>query len=350
MNSELINIEQIRILTDLTIEYTGCQPDQIIRLKGDASKRAIYRITCGSDTLIGIYGPDRAENNAFIGFSETFRKLQLPVPKIYAIHKNRLAYLMEDLGDVTLFSKLSELRSVDPNNFPSPEFDKLYHDAIDQLVQFQLLGADSIDYSLCYQYKEFAEESWNFDHNYFLNYFVNVLSPNFRHLRLVEKELAHHIELLEEIPRHHFLYRDFQTRNIMVTKHGLKFIDYQSGRRGALSYDIASLLFSTRTNLPADYREKLLQYHIKLMYPSTKREPDKLRNDFAPYSLIRVLQALGAYGNHGLIQGKPEFLAGIPFGLRNVLYILESEDSLKKLSTLLSMLQLINYDKSWDKF
>jgi len=341
---------QIDTLTSLATSCTGSPPDSIVRLKGDASKRAIYRIRFGDDSLIGIYGPDKAENTAFLGFSETFKQLDLPVPGVYAVDESGLAYLLEDLGDTTLFEYLEQQRNLNGGKFPYKELRPLYREAVAQLTRFQLLGADNIDYSLCYQHAEFNDEAWRFDHNYFVTCFVKSLLPDSVELYLIEIDLAQHRSLLKSANRSYFLYRDFQSRNIMVTSNGLHFIDYQSGRRGAVSYDIASLLYDGRANLPQEIRDELLELHINLIAGNSKLNINELRSDFTPYALMRVLQALGAYGNLGILQGKREYVKGIPFGLRNALYLINSDDRLTKLAALHDILNQIQSEKRWELY
>lgn len=357
---------QTDILTTLTNSFTGSSPDSITRLKGDASNRAIYRIRYGQDTLIGVYGPDKAENAAFIGFGRTFAKLDIPVPEIYLTDDSGHAYLLKDLGDVTLFEHLNRQRDLHGGSFPYNELRPLYREAVAQLARFQLLGADSIDYSLCYQTREFNIEAWQFDHNYFITCFAKSLLPELTDLSHIESDLAHHRSLLKSADRSYFLYRDFQSRNIMLTDNGLHFIDFQSGRRGAASYDIASLLYDGRANLPQDFRNELLELHTKLLSSpplqgrngiNSPHPPMRSRggtkggvSSFPPYALIRVLQALGTYGNLGIIQGKSEYLTAIPYGLKNALYLIDSDDRLKQLSTLSDLLSRIQDEKRWEKY
>ncbi|MDP8206315.1 MAG: phosphotransferase [Candidatus Electryonea clarkiae] len=338
---------QQAVLEELSASSLGIRPTSILKLKGDASLRTIYRISGGDRSIIGVYGPDLSENKAFIKFTRTFLKLDLPVPELFSVHDSGYYYLLEDLGDLTLFDHLLQLRDGTGLQFPRNEIACHYYEAVEQLVRFQVMGANEIDYSYCYQHDAFSEESWIFDHNYFIDCFAKVLLPGYQKWDIVENELAKHRKLLIPYPQKYFLYRDFQSRNIMVAEN-LKFIDYQSGRRGAVSYDIASLLYDARADLPGDFMHELLELHIEGICDNTEMTADELHSAFAPFALMRVLQALGAYGNLGILKGRSEYLESIPYGLRNCLALLHDDERLRKLESLSDLLYRIQEERAWE--
>ncbi len=342
--------QQCERLTLLFQTLFANPPTTIERLKGDASARTIYRIVDATHSVIGIYGPVLAENRAFLSFTRTFTQLDLPVPEILIEDETGFCYLLEDLGNETLFDKLTRLRAERAGNFPIDQIRDNYRNAVETLVQFQIKSPSRIDRSLCYQGAEFDEAAWQRDHDYFLEKFIQILMPDSKNRFKLELEFATHRSLLAEFPRDAFLYRDFQSRNIMVTARGLVCIDYQSGRIGAPCYDIASLLFDARADLPPDFREELREIHFSLLeqhgYP-----PAVLDASFAPYALLRVLQALGSYGNNGILKGHRQHLSAIPFGLRNALSIINSDTRLRKMTPLLSeTIARIAELKPWTKF
>lgn len=330
-------------------EFTGRDASEIKRLKGDASARCIYRIVGDDSTVIGVHGPDTLENRAFIGFTKTFRKLNLPVPEIYKVDSSEQYYLLEDLGDTSLFDHLNNQRTAQGGGFPEKELTPLYKSAVEYLSRFQIEGAEAIDYNLCYQTREFDRSAWEFDHNYFLNFFVDIMVPFYKERYLLEKELELHRDMLEPVPRSYFLYRDFQSRNIMITDNGLRFIDYQSGRLGAVSYDIASLLNDARADLPCGFRLKMLEYHNSLISAETGIETDTLLEQYNLYALMRILQALGSYGNNGIAKGNPKYLDAVPFALSNILNLIKSDIRFRKFPALLDFFNRVSEEKPWVK-
>lgn len=341
--------EHESLLRRLFRRHTGEKWVITQRLKGDGSQRAIYRLFDKSESsIIGVIGPNREENDAFLSFTRTFQALSLPVPEILCEDPEKRGYLLEDLGDETLFRRLHKHREALGGVFPREEVRPLYRRAVKWLVKFQLRAAEKLDFSKCYQGAEFDEEAWLRDQRYFLHYLVETLFGRDLPREELDGDLASLRLILSSIPRNAFLYRDFQSRNIMVTPRGLVFIDYQSGRRGAVSYDIASLLLDGRANLPPDFRRELLELHTRLIARESGQRAESLLLAFAPYALMRTLQALGAYGNLGIKQGKAHFLQSIPYGLENALDLLENDESLSALRTLRDVLAKIREEKRWE--
>ncbi len=338
------------VLASLFSAYAGVVPDGIHKLKGDASARCIYRLRAGDRSAIGIYGPNPAENRAFIGFTHAFRKLNLPVPEIFAIHQSLKFYLLEDLGDETLFKRLQQSRSETGDKFPTDELEKLYHKVIDYLTQFQVGGIDALDFNLCYQTKDFDETAWEIDHRYFLECFLDKLSPHHPNRGRIEEDLSKHRDYLRKYKKNLFLYRDFQSRNIMIISGQLAFIDYQSGRIGHPCYDIASLLYDSRADLPDEFRTSLLRRFINHISEKTKSNPAELYEAFPLYALMRTLQVLGSYGNNGIIKGGRQYIDAIPYALKNSMKLINADDRLNRLKFLREFLSSTMVERSWERF
>jgi len=341
--------KQLEILTTLYREVFGTSPTEQTALKGDASSRCLYRFRTGNNSVIGVYGPNQSENNAFLSFTNTFHRMHLPVPLLLIANETGYLYLLEDLGDETLFKKLIRLREAESGRFPYATVTTDYEEAVTVLTEFQIQAGTQIDRTVCYQGDVFDEAAWNRDLAYFLDKFAELLSPGFTERTHVESEFIYLLKILSDYPNKHFLYRDFQSRNIMVTSNGLRFLDYQSGRLGNVAYDITSLLFDARADLPKDFRLQMFELHTKLMVESGIPETE-LRSAFLPFSLLRILQALGSYGNNGICNGHREHLASIPFGLRNALSVIAEDKRLSgTLQSLTDLLRRIAQEKSWEQ-
>ena len=287
-------------------------------LSSHGSDRIIIRLRSSDGrSSVGIINNHIEENNAFIGFTGHFRDHKLNVPRIYGVSEDRRCYIMEDLGDTTLFKRISV-------NFGNEEID-LYKRALSELIKFQITAGKSIDFKLCYQFDEFGEENIDYDLKYFTDRFLKVFYKE----ELDFEKLSRDLELIKntilELPGEYFLYRDFQSRNIMIKNGELYFIDYQSGRRGALQYDAASLLYDAKADLPQEIREQLIDYYVKEAGKYVKLHKKDFIHYFRYFALVRILQAMGAYGYLGIVKGKGQFLDSIPYALNNINFILKNQ-------------------------
>ncbi|MHB2025870.1 MAG: RapZ C-terminal domain-containing protein [Elusimicrobiota bacterium] len=309
-----------KILRNLFARAFKTKAQAISRIKGDGSDREIFRIKGGGKTAIGVVNSDQKENAAFVGFSRHFSKIGLPTPKIYARDESGQTYLEEDLGDQTLFSMLLSERK---NEREMGSALGIYRKAARMLPRFQILAGKTLDYSICYPRASFDRQSMLWDLNYFKYYFLTLGQIPF-HEQALENDFQSLVRHLLGAKRDFFLYRDFQSRNIMVRDGEPWFIDYQGGRKGALQYDIASLLFDAKADLPPDVRTELLEIYLEAAAKLSPVNRDTFMAYYPGYVYIRIMQAMGAYGLRGFHQKKPHFLQSIPYAVRNIEHILRT--------------------------
>ncbi|MBI4063280.1 MAG: phosphotransferase [Elusimicrobia bacterium] len=307
----------------------------IAALSADGSNRRYFRLTGGDQTAIGAWGPDPKENAAFLGFSRHFKKIKLPVPEIYGENAERGVYIEEDLGDTTLFQFLSENRAPEGPNKPALE---IYKQVIPILARFQIAGAKGLNHKLCYPRTDFDKQSMLWDMNHFKYYFLQLAGIVF-HEEALEKDFQRFADFLIEAPADYFLYRDFQSRNIMIKNGEPYFIDYQGGRKGALQYDIASLLFDAKADLPFALREQLLKLYLEAVSELTTLDVKKFLKYYPGFVLIRIMQAMGAYGLRGFHERKSHFLQSIPYAIQNIEYLLRKYELPIKAPELMNVLQ-----------
>ena len=307
-------------------------------LTAHGSDRNIVRLVDESgSTSIGIINSHLGENKAFISFGKHFLEQGMNVPNVYEISNDMTTYIMEDLGDNTL---LNEIKPNGSGEFGDKETE-LYKKVISILPKFQVEAGEGIDYTLCYQFKRFNDDNINSDINYFkerflANFYKKKFSSNA--LRNDFDKLRYNLLLL---PYDYFLYTDFQSRNILLKDSSFSFIDFQSGRRGPLLYDIASLLYDARAHIPQPKRELLLEYYLDEAAKYTDIDKDLMREKFWYFAAIRILQAMGAYGYLGMVKGKKKFLESVPYALKNINYILNEKiqpDTLRYLRQIFSEL------------
>ncbi len=293
----------------------GEQPARIIKLPESGSNRLYFRVYGKMGTVIGVYNPDRKENEAFLSFTRTFETLGLPVPKIIAEDSDNHCYLLSDLGDTTLFSLLVSHRQ-DESEFPGSIVD-IYKHVLKILPAFQVRGGAAIDYTKCYPRHAFDRQSMLWDLNYFKYYFLKLAHIPFDEQSLEEDFTAFSTFLLQA-DADYFMYRDFQSRNIMLVENNPYFIDYQGGRKGTLQYDVASLLYDAKANLPSLIREQLLAFYLDELEQFLPGSRNDFLTYFPGFILIRILQALGAYGYRGYYEKKSHFLQSVPYALNNL--------------------------------
>ncbi len=294
---------------------------QIAPLQSHGSNRKRFRLTGTHHTVIGVENHDRSENIAFIEFARHFRTLDLPVPEVYAENLDKHIYIEEDLGDTTLFQALVASRS-EKDRLPR-EIETIYARVVQILPRFQVEASASLNYDVCYPRHSFDKQSIRWDLNYFKYYFLKLAGVSFNEQEL-EDDFENFSDFLLEAKHDYFLYRDFQSRNVMVREDGPAFIDFQGGRRGALQYDVASLLFDAKADLPFEARERLLQLYLKALSDYEDVDTEMFMRYYYGYVLVRIMQAMGAYGFRGFYERKIHFLQSVPFAIRNLEFILRN--------------------------
>jgi hypothetical protein len=155
------------------------------------------------------------------------------------------------------------------------------------------------------------------DLNYFKYYFLKLAKIPFDEQAL-EDDFQAFSDYLLTAPSDCFLFRDFQSRNVMLKDGKVYFIDYQGGRRGALQYDLASLLYDGKADIPPEIRTLLFKYYLHELRNYLPVNEHEFTFYFNGFVLIRILQAMGAYGFRGFYEKKEHFLKSIPFAIRNL--------------------------------
>ena len=307
------------VLKKLFEQHFHVPVEQIRPLQGElgGSGRNIVRVSGGEATAIGILYSVREENVAFLEFSRHFRRHGLPVPEIYGEDLSHGAYLEQDLGDTTLFQLLSANRTGD---VIAPAAVEAYRKVVAELPRFQVQAGRDLNYKVCYPRSSFDRQSIAWDLNYFKYYFLRLAAVPFNEQAL-ERDFARLTKFLLTADRDYFLYRDFQSRNVMLQNGEPFFLDYQGGRKGALQYDIASLLYDGKADLPPDLRQLLLDHYLDCLGEHIKVDRAAFMKHYYAYVYVRILQALGAYGFRGFYERKAHFLQSVPYALKNLRWL-----------------------------
>lgn len=313
MQKEIINK-----LSTLFVQQFDDEPIEISQLPLSGSYREYCRIVGKHRTALGVWNEDVKENDAFIGFSKHFRDKGIKVPEIYSYVKEEGLYLIEDFGDMTLYNFLSSTR--DREGF-SQSIKDVYLNVVRALPQIQIEGGKGLDYDLCYPRAAFDKQSMVWDLSYFKYYFLKLAKVPFDEQAL-ENDFNKLVDYLLEEDTDYFLYRDFQSRNIMIKDSVVCFIDYQGGRKGALQYDLASLLYDSKADIPQGFREQLVENYLDRLEKFKTVDRTKFKKYFYGYVLIRMMQAMGAYGFRGFYEKKVHFLKSIPYALENLSVVL----------------------------
>jgi aminoglycoside/choline kinase family phosphotransferase len=301
------------------------------------SGRNIIRLAGEQSRAIGVLHDVRDENVAFLEFSRHFRRHGLPVPEIYAEDLSHGAYLEEDLGDTTLFEFLS--RNRDGENIV-PQALEAYRKVVAVLPRFQVEAGRDLNYKVCYPRASFDRQSIAWDLNYFKYYFLRLAGIPFNEQAL-EDDFGRLIKFLLSADRDYFLYRDFQSRNVMLRDGNPFFVDYQGGRRGALQYDIASLLYDAKADLPPSIRQQLFDHYLGGLAGFINLDRELFMRHFYAYVYVRIMQALGAYGFRGFYERKVHFLQSVPYALTNIRWLLHNVKLPVALPTLMEAFERI---------
>ncbi len=286
--------------------------DDISKIPQSGGDRVYYRIVQGGNSWIATYNLNIRENETFIEFSNHFYAKGLPVPQILAVNESKSIYIQSDLGNISLLDILEKEGKTE-------HVYSLFQKCLSALAKLQIQGGAGLDYNYCLTSKEFGKHAILTDLLYYKYYFLDALQYPYDKQGLInEFELLS--DQLASKDLNHFLFRDFQSRNIIVSNDEVYFIDFQGGMQGGLSYDVASLLWQAKAELSNEWKQKLVDYYIdevqKLL--PTKMDEALFRKQYNGFVLLRLLQVLGAYGFRGLFERKAHFLTSIPLGLNNL--------------------------------
>lgn len=326
-------------MTSLFEKWAGEPCVNTYQLTANGSNRLYYRLEGETKTCIAAVNEDVRENEAFFHFAKEMKARGINVPEVYAVSDDRRTYLQEDLGNVSLYTYLNSRKS---NGVDVTEpMRELYMKAIDELIKMQSVCRD-IDFSKAYPRPRFDRQALQWDLNYFKYYFLRLFHIQFDE-QLLEQDYQTLISWLLDDDCDFFMFRDYQSRNIMLRDDELYFIDFQGARQGAAEYDLASLLYSSKSDVPDDMRGELLEYYLQCRKERDGEsfDADIFRPKYYGYVLARMMQAMGAYGFRGVIEKKEHFVKSIPFAVNNLRKIINAVSLPIELPHLLSVLKAI---------
>lgn len=306
-------------LISLFTDYTGKGNPRLEALPSSGSNRKYFRLRCDDISLIGVHGESRDENRSFIRLAGHFRRQQLNVPEVLAVSEDEMFYLEKDLGDLLLFDAIRGGRLTGVFSHDEKE---MLHKTISLLAHFQYRGARDLDFGVCYPLPAFDHRSVMWDLNYFKYSFLKTTGMDFRE-DLLENDFEKLAAALLRDDTPTFMYRDFQSRNVMLVNGNPYFIDFQGGRKGPVYYDVASFLWQARANFPAALRNELIDTYLTSLQSYRPVNKDDFHNQLRQFVLFRTLQVLGAYGFRGYFEKKPHFIQSIPFALHNLRELLK---------------------------
>lgn len=323
------------LLRELFFLTFGCYPTKIEPMQAHGSKRQYFRIYSEDKTYIGAYNENGKENEAFVNYAFQMREKGIRVPEVYACDTDKNIYIQEDLGSITLFDYVG--------SHSLQEALPWYKKILSSLIDIQLMP--NFDYSKSYPRESFDRQSIMWDFNYFKYCFLKVVDIEFDEQDLEEDFNTLADYLLSEL-QEYFLFRDFQSRNIMLKDNEAYFIDFQGARKGALQYDVVSLLFDGKVNMKWQTKMDLLNYYIQNLSKRIEVKEKQFKDLFFAYAYARIMQAMGAYGYRGLVQNKISFTNSINTAIKNLQLLQENITlplSLKELNKVFA--QLINSEK-----
>jgi aminoglycoside/choline kinase family phosphotransferase len=314
-------------LNRLFEEKYGCAAEEIVPLTGSASPRLYYRMKTAMASSVGVIGTDRQENEAFVYLAEHFRSKGLPVPQVYAVGEDAMIYIQEDLGGECLFDSYSKAKK---SGEGLERVEELLMKTVSLLPKMQIEGAEGLEFSRCHPQKEFSVRSAMFDLDYFKYYFLKPLGIDFHEMKLEDDFEKFACDLvscgvpgLEGVPT--FLYRDFQARNVMIKDESPYFIDFQSGRRGPVYYDVASFIYHARAGYGESVQKKMLDAYLSGLSEYVQVNREDFVSRLKMFRLFRCLQVLGAYGFRGWVEKKANFVVCIPEAVKELRRLVQEQ-------------------------
>jgi len=297
--------------------YSHSPLSGIEKIPQSGSNRMYFRLQTENGSIIATYNDNVRENRTFIHFARHFREKGCPVPEIYLVNEAYTIYLQEDFGDLSL---LGELEKHGHNEYVYG----LFRQSLGELARLQIAGDEKLDYEWTITSREFGKQAILSDLLYFKYYFLDTLQIPYDKEKLID-DFEALSTYLTHVDHKYFMFRDFQSRNIMIKGERVHFIDFQGGMKGALQYDVASMLWQAKAELPDDWKNSLLDHYIDFVEEILEKKIDRIRfvSQYNGYVLIRLLQVLGAYGFRGLFERKAHFLTSIPLALRNFKWFLQ---------------------------
>lgn len=287
--------------------------DTILRSEAitqEGSPRRYTRIVTDTNSFIICESEHLAESKTFIAFAKYFHQQGVAVPQVIAISPDELCYILEDLGRESLLDFRFK------NGLNEGVF-QLYQTALQSLAFMQTRAAEKLDYSICFSSQSFDKQAVMADLNYFKYYFLDIHEIPYSKINL-QSEFQKLADRISALPAVGFMFRDFQARNILIHEGRTFFIDFQGGMKGPLPYDVASLLWQAKAELPEDWKQKLYHGYKSELKKYIVLDEVQFDQVYDAIILLRLLQVLGAYGFRGLIQKKNHFLTSIPHGLENL--------------------------------
>lgn len=302
----------------LCLKEFGVEPISLVALPKAGGDRSYWRLSLpDGQTILGVKADNLAEASAFIQLSSHFRSTGLNVPLVFRSTPDFRYYLVEDLGDISLFSILGS------------ESDELYvKQVLSELVKMQTLPENEWVGSVVY--KPFSPRQIMWDLNYFKYEFVKGIGVDFDEERL-EDDFVTLSNRLMDFPDSMacFLMRDCQSRNVMMVpgvngSYTPYFIDFQSGRKGPGIYDAVSFLWQAKAGFSNDFRARMMEYYTDEFTKARGMDKSEILRRADLFVLFRTLQVLGAYGYRGLVQRRSHFIESIPAALANLRVLVES--------------------------
>ncbi|MDE6271535.1 MAG: phosphotransferase [Muribaculaceae bacterium] len=322
---------EIKEIIKLYKNFAGREPERVEKLPGAGSSRRYYRVYDGNKSYIATFSDDHSETKAFLNLSRRLAEAGARVPEIIvSSESDSRLYIQSDAGLMSLFDvisdwhrKVSDDAASDDSSLAETGVREYLKAAIDQLIIVQRSGVEKdLREALM---PEFSLRQILWDLNYFKYDFLKPSGLIFNEDAL-ENDFERLGEDLMDVDSElwGFMYRDFQSRNLMIAGRDVTLIDYQGGRRGPVVYDIVSLLWQAKANLPSKMREEMIDYYIKEYSLAAGHDvKDAVERSLPLFVFFRTLQVLGAYGFRGLIEKKAHFIESIPNALANLGVLLE---------------------------
>jgi len=314
----------------------------ISKLAGDGSKRIFERVYLKdieqSFIVMENYPNNdlmRKENLSYLKIGNHLFNRGIPLPEIYDYDLKEGLFILEDLGD----------RSLQDEALDAEDRIRLYEKVLEILLRTQINGKEGFNPDWCCQTKRYDVTVMRLNEAHYFrdSFLINYMKMDFD-TASIEKAFDRIIMMADKAEKVFFLHRDFQSRNIMYRGSGdMAILDWQGARLGPLAYDLASLLFDPYTGLSSYERDHLFNIYCIMLKELNKHAVDSCKIYYPYIAVMRILQAIGAYSNLSINQGKRYFEKYIPPALNSLIGLLRDIND-PKLSSLVNIVNNVSLE------
>lgn len=306
------------------LERTNYKGFDIEIASADASFRQYFRLSEAGESYILMDSSREKESlEPFVDVTKRLLDVNVRAPNILAENLDDGFLVLDDFGNTNYLDVLND-----------QNFKILYTKAMDEIIKMQ--KGDTTDLPL-YD-KAFLHFEMDLMKTWFLEQYVK-LPLSSEDEKIIEDALDAISEVVLTQPQDVFVHRDYHSRNIMLTPEDeIGVIDYQDAMKGAITYDLVSLLKDLYIEYPKDEVRALALLFRDML--GLEVDDTTFIKWFDFMGLQRHIKVLGIFARLYLRDGKDGYLNDLPLTLKYTIEAAEKYEETKALADLLKKVVL----------